>query len=428
MVIAHLFGGYLLSAADPGSERTGMRHPQRQIPRGLTPAAAVLELALVLAAAAGTAALVWRTEVSEEPWTAFGALLPLVLLSHLLAAERAKHQGSHLSLAPMFAAVLVLPPGLAALTIALAFVPEWIRTRADWYIALFNVANFVGPAMAARAVFDAVGEESLPAWALGASAALGAFLLAQYGALGLMLQLARQVRLRETVRPDCVLVDAGLLSLGAAGAALWDRSPALVVLTLLPLALAYRSLAIPALVEATRIEPKTGLYNLRHLRATLEQELNRSARFDRWVALLMVDVDHLREINTRHGHLAGDRALRTVADALRRATRDYDVAARFGGDEFCVLLPETDLEGALVVAERIRSHVELETRTADVRVTISVGTAAHRGLGTTPDELIALADRAAYRAKFSGRNAVAVPPEGDAVGEAERALLEALGR
>ncbi|MGH2994898.1 MAG: GGDEF domain-containing protein [Gaiellaceae bacterium] len=392
------------------------------------PAAAALELALVLAAAAGTAVLVWHSEVGDDPWTAFGALLPLVLLSHLLGAERARHQGSQLSLAPMFAAVLVLPPGLAALAIGLAFVPEWVRTRADWYIALFNVANFVGPAMAARAVFDAVGKESLPAWSLGASAALAAFLLLQYGALALMLRLARGVRLRDTVRPDCVLVDAGLLSLGAAGAALWDRSPVLVVLTLLPLALAYRSLAIPALVEATRIEPKTGLYNLRHLRAILEQELNRAARFDRWVAILMVDVDHLREINTRHGHLAGDRALRTVADALRRATRDYDVAARFGGDEFCVLLPETDLEGALVVAERVRALVELETRAADVPVTVSLGTAAHRGRGTTPDELIALADRAAYRAKFSGRNAVAVPPEGDAVGEAERALLEALGR
>jgi diguanylate cyclase (GGDEF)-like protein len=405
-----------------------MRHFQRQILRGLTPAAAGLELGLVLAATAGTVALGWRGEAGDQPWIAFGALLPLVLLSHLLGAERARHQGSQLSLAPMFAAVLVLPPALAALAIALAFVPEWLRTRADWYITVFNVANFVAPAMAARAVFDGVGQESLPAWALGAFAALTAFLLLQYVALALMLRLARGVRVRETVRPDCVLVDAGLLSLGAAGAALWERSPALVVLTLLPLALAYRSLAIPALVEATRIEPKTGLYNLRHLRATLEQELNRAARFDRWVALLMVDVDHLREINTRHGHLAGDRALRSVAEALKRGTRDYDVAARFGGDEFCVLLPETDLEGAMVVAERIRALVEAETRAADLPVTVSLGTAAHRGRGTTPDELIALADRAAYRAKFSGRNTVAVPPVGDAVGEAERALLEALGR
>jgi len=139
----------------------------------------------------------------------------------------------------------------------------------------------------------------------------------------------------------------------------------------------------------------------------------------------MVDVDHLREINTARGHLAGDRALVAVAAALRASTRDYDLAARFGGDEFCVLLPETELDGALVVAERMRATVE-EACASDLRVTISVGAVAHRGAGVTPDELIALADRAAYRAKFSGRNAVAVPPPADPVGEAERFLLDAL--
>ena len=139
--------------------------------------------------------------------------------------------------------------------------------------------------------------------------------------------------------------------------------------------------------------------------------------------------DQGRAVPPRHrvlGHLAGDRALRAVADALKEATRDYDVAARFGGDEFCVLLPETDQEGALVVAERIRTLVEESTRESEVPVTISVGTAAHRGRGVTADDLIALADRAAYRAKFSGRNAVAVPPVGDPVDEAERVLLDAL--
>ena len=135
-----------------------------------------------------------------------------------------------------------------------------------------------------------------------------------------------------------------------------------MALTLLPLALAYRSLAIPALVEATRIEPKTGLYNLRHFESALGQELGRASRFDRPIALLMVDVDHLREVNTMHGHVAGDRALVAVAEALRSATREYDVPARFGGDEFCVLLPETDLDGALVVAERVRASVEESTR------------------------------------------------------------------
>jgi diguanylate cyclase len=138
----------------------------------------------------------------------------------------------------------------------------------------------------------------------------------------------------------------------------------------------------------------------------------------------MIDVDRLRDVNTSRGHLAGDRALKAVAAALRLATREYDVAARFGGDEFCVLLPETDLEGALVVAERIRALVQ---RSAEQpAITVSVGVAARNGDEITPDELLALADRAVYRAKFSGRNAVAVPPEGDPVTEAERVLLDTL--
>jgi diguanylate cyclase (GGDEF)-like protein len=90
-----------------------------------------------------------------------------------------------------------------------------------------------------------------------------------------------------------------------------------------------------------------------------------------------------------------------------------------------VLLPETELEGALVVAERIRTLVERNA--IEPRITVSIGVAAHRRGEATPDELIALADRAAYRAKFSGRNSVAVPPEGDPVHEAERVLLDALG-
>jgi diguanylate cyclase len=138
----------------------------------------------------------------------------------------------------------------------------------------------------------------------------------------------------------------------------------------------------------------------------------------------MIDVDHLRRVNTVHGHVGGDRALRSVAAAVLSVTRDYDIAARFGGDEFCVLLPETDLEGALVVADRIRALVEQDT--AEPRITVSIGVVAHKGGDMASDELLALADRACYRAKFSGRNTVAVPPDGDPVHEAERVLLDAL--
>ena len=268
-----------------------------------------------------------------------------------------------------------------------------------------------------------MGGTSDTAWALAASAGIAAFIVSQYAVLAIMLRLARGVRVLDTVRVDCVLIDAGLVSLGAVAAALWEINQGLVALTLLPLALAYRSLAIPGLVEATRIEPKTGLYNMRHFQSVLSQELQRAERFDRPLAVLMIDVDHLREINTTRGHLAGDRALKSVASALENATREYDVAARFGGDEFCVALPETDLEGALVVAERIRSFVEHSS--SDPSVTVSVGVATNRGGGATAEALVALADRAAYRAKFSGRNSIAVPPEGDPVDEAERLLYDA---
>jgi diguanylate cyclase (GGDEF)-like protein len=163
---------------------------------------------------------------------------------------------------------------------------------------------------------------------------------------------------------------------------------------------------------------------MRHFNSVVSQELQRAARFDRPLTVLMIDVDHLRQVNTAHGHVGGDRALRAVAAALRSATREYDSAARFGGDEFCVLLPETELDGALVVADRIRTLVERGPD--EPRITVSIGVAAHRGGETTPDQLVALADRAAYRAKFSGRNTVAVPPAGSPVHEAERVLLDAL--
>jgi diguanylate cyclase (GGDEF)-like protein len=402
-----------------------MRHGSEGSIGGLSPAAAALEFTVVWLTVAGAVLVGWPERITGDEWLAFAALMPLIALVHLLGAERQKHQGSHLSLAPIFAAVLILPPALAAIAIAVAFFPESVRSRPRWYIVVFNVANFVGPALLARTCFDALRGTTDQEWAFAALVAIAAFVVVHYGVLAAMLRLARGVRVPETIRLDCVLIDSGLVSLGALAAALWEVNEALVVLTLLPLALAYRSLAIPGLVEASRVEPKTGLYNMRHFTGVVSQELQRAGRFDRPIAVLMVDVDHLRDVNTAHGHVGGDRALRGVAASLLSVIREYDTAARFGGDEFCVLLPETDLEGALVVADRIRSLVEQAT--ANPPITVSIGVASHRGGDITPDELLALADRAAYRAKFSGRNTVAVPPSGDPVHEAERVLLDAIG-
>jgi len=255
-----------------------MRHPAEHPSGGLSPVAAAFEFAVVWLTIAGVAVVGWPERVGRDQWIAFGILLPIVAAVHLLGTERQKHQGSHLSLAPIFAAVLILPPLLTAVAIGAAFIPEWVHSRPRWYVVAFNVANFVGPALVARACFDALQGPSDRAWALGALTGLAAFVIVQYTVLAAMLRLARGVRAADTVRVDCVLIDAALLSLGAVAAALWDANQALVALTLLPLALAYRSLAIPVLVEATRVEPKTGLYNMRHFSSVVSQELERARR------------------------------------------------------------------------------------------------------------------------------------------------------
>jgi hypothetical protein len=116
-----------------------MRADHEPSARGLGRPAAGLELALVLATGVLLVVLGLPADLGRDDWLAFAALLPLVVAAHLLGADRAKHQGSHLSLAPIFAAVLILPPSLAVVVVAFAFVPEWLRNRADWYILVFNV-------------------------------------------------------------------------------------------------------------------------------------------------------------------------------------------------------------------------------------------------------------------------------------------------
>jgi two-component system, cell cycle response regulator len=178
-----------------------------------------------------------------------------------------------------------------------------------------------------------------------------------------------------------------------------------------------RKLAAGALYE-----PLTGLANRRHFMERLGVELAAAQRHGRPLALLFLDVDHFKRVNDEHGHLAGDEALKTVADVLRAAVRKEDLVARFGGEELVVLARETGLTGARTLAERIRRAVE-RARTSfggrEIAVTVSVGVAVSVGLtrfepGRTETELLGAADRALYRAKQRGRNTVvAAPSMGD---------------
>jgi diguanylate cyclase (GGDEF)-like protein len=161
----------------------------------------------------------------------------------------------------------------------------------------------------------------------------------------------------------------------------------------------------------------TGLYNRRHLMGTLANEVQRSRRLRRTFSVLMADVDHFKRYNDTNGHLGGDAALVKVAEILRKATRGVDSVARYGGEEFLVMLLEAPLTTAAIVGERIRARVASEPFEGG-KVTVSIGIAEYPSHGDTPEELIASADAAMYKAKGQGRDRVIAaaggpPPEPD---------------
>ena len=151
----------------------------------------------------------------------------------------------------------------------------------------------------------------------------------------------------------------------------------------------------------------TGLYNHRHFYETLARELQRSAREHNPLSLLLVDLDHFKQFNDRHGHTEGDAALRRVGQQIVASIRGSDLAFRYGGEELAVLLPACTAEQALEVAEKIRATVETESRAQGRPATLSVGAATCPEHATTAAELVKMADAALYEAKRSGRNRVA---------------------
>jgi two-component system, cell cycle response regulator len=151
----------------------------------------------------------------------------------------------------------------------------------------------------------------------------------------------------------------------------------------------------------------TGLFNYRHFQAQLKSEVQRVARYERPLALIILDVDHFKEINDTLGHAVGDQVLAGIANVLRESVRATDSVYRYGGEEFAMLLPETPGEPALGVAERARLAVEKADLAQGRRVTISAGMAEYRS-PERGEELLRRADAALYVAKRTGRNRVAM--------------------
>jgi diguanylate cyclase (GGDEF)-like protein len=170
--------------------------------------------------------------------------------------------------------------------------------------------------------------------------------------------------------------------------------------------------AMERTLELSRTDPLTGLRNRSDLFATLEQEVSRTRRSDRGFCLLMIDLDGLKAVNDSGGHLRGDQVLRSLGTIIATSIRAVDSAYRYGGDEFVVLLPETDIVGAFVVAEKIRIGAEeLDVVVGEApRTSVSIGLVSHPEDGLTAEELMVAADRAMYQAKSLGKNQISGNP------------------
>lgn len=163
-----------------------------------------------------------------------------------------------------------------------------------------------------------------------------------------------------------------------------------------------------AAIRLSTIDSLTGLYNRTYFFTALEREIARGDRSGRAFCLVMLDLDDLKAVNDRFGHIAGDQVLRAVSEVVRSGVRKIDVAARYGGDEFVALLPETDPTGGWVLAEKIRLTVaEQGLPGVDPGPTVSVGVVSYPADGRSADALLVSADRAMYASKRGGKNRVA---------------------
>ena len=228
-------------------------------------------------------------------------------------------------------------------------------------------------------------------------------------------------RLHNDVAELCVAV---LVTVGVA------FTPLTIVFALPFVTLLQRSVRHSHLLNASRIDSKTGLLNAGTWEREAASEVARAVRTRTPLALMLIDLDHFKAVNDVHGHLAGDQALRAISRTFKIFLRDYDLAGRFGGEEFALLLPQAGKADAQHIAERMRVHIsEMPIAAGDdpgaepIRVTVSIGVAAlgstwDRATGSQLTDLLAAADTALYRAKSGGRDQVCMVTDAEAAAPA----------
>ncbi|WP_084037427.1 sensor domain-containing diguanylate cyclase [Haloechinothrix halophila] len=326
----------------------------------------------------------------------------------------------------IFPAALLLPMSLTLLLIVLVGGQRWFNWRRPPHRFLFTSLTTAAAAAAAHWLFGVLDPTALSTLRDDNSVAefgylfAAGFVYATIQALAVAAVLALSNSVRPTLRAvfgtrTDNLLDAGTVGLGAINAVLLVYLPPAIVVLVLVSVLGNRLAEISQLQDDAQTDAKTGLLNMRGWSESAARAFERTRRAGDRVALLMIDLDYFKWINDTYGHPAGDEVILAVGRLLQKIVRPVDIVGRFGGEEFVVLLLDTEVAAAERAAERVRTAIaDLRIRTTGRRGapttitnrTTSIGVAVYPDHGNTVDELLHAADSAVYEAKENGRNQV----------------------
>lgn len=332
----------------------------------------------------------------------------------------------------VFPAILLLPATLAVLLVLVIRVQRWFVSRRPAHNFVFSSVSHSLAAALAQLSYAALGPHDWGSLTLASSfGEFGAVLVAAVVYEGVQILYVGGVLAMGAASPAPSaravlgnaadnLIEAVTTGLGAATAVLLVFVPPLVIVMALVSVVFNRFSELGQLQDDVRTDAKTGVLNMRGWTESAQRELSRTVRAHGSLAVLMVDLDHFKWINDAFGHPAGDETLLATAQTLDESTRPSDLVGRFGGEEFLILLPDSDGDAARLAAERIRERIAgLRIGTTDKRGgqaviterTTSVGVAVFGLHGSTLDELTQAADAAVYEAKEAGRNQVRMAPD-----------------
>jgi diguanylate cyclase (GGDEF)-like protein len=331
----------------------------------------------------------------------------------------------------LFASVLLLPPPLTAVLIAATYVHSYVRVYRRQEVPhrkVFSAATVVLACVGAYLVLATFYPAETHPFAPVLDGPLGLVAVVVAGVVYRVVNYALVVTAIVATNLDRParkalgsgndqLMLAGAVGLGVGVAVVMTAQPWLTPLLVVTVLGLHMGQLLPQLREASRSDAKTGLFDAVFWTKLATDELDRARRHGSAAAVLVIDLDHFKRINDRHGHLAGDAVLRAVSEAIKHSVRGNDVVGRYGGEEFAIVLPGLGLADAVPAAERVRSAISgVRVSTLDLDgterivggLTASVGVAVFPRHGTDRTTLLLAADGALYEAKKAGRDRVRV--------------------